>query len=123
MVLSGRGKGEGIEGGRGKGIGGIKGKGLCLVLRVSGMYDDEDKGVGSWYLLSKLEERWVKGGDISEWYYWGWEIECYFKLVKSGGVEVEWWLEESGEGYFKGLLIGCEGCRVVWGIMEGCDKE
>jgi hypothetical protein len=45
------------------------------------------------------------GSPIALWYYYRWRIESYFKLLKSGGQEIEHWQQESGLAILKRLLV------------------
>jgi hypothetical protein len=38
---------------------------------------------------------------LALWYYWRWQIECFFKLLKTQGLHLEDWQQESG------LAIAC----------------
>lgn len=123
VVLTRSAKPQAIDPATGKRIAPIKGKPLSLLLTVSRIYDDQDKRLATWYLLSNLQETSVKGADISQWYYWRWQIESYFKLLKSAGLQLESWLQQSGDAYFKRLLIASQACTLVWRIMQASDKQ
>lgn len=69
-----------------------------------------------WYLLTNVEE--VDMGTIALWYYWRWSIESFFKLLKSAGMQLESWQQESGKAIARRLLIACMACVFVWQLAE-----
>jgi hypothetical protein len=85
-----------------------------IISRVIGL---DGKLLAEWYLLSNLEQQ-VAGEQLALWYYWRWRIESYFKLLKTGGHQLENWQQESGEAVFKRLLIASQACALVWRIMR-----
>jgi hypothetical protein len=85
-----------------------------IISRVIGL---DGKLLAEWYLLSNLKQQ-VAGEQLALWYYWRWHIESYFKLLKTGGHQLENWQQESGEAVFKRLLIASQACAVVWRIMR-----
>ena len=56
------------------------------------------------------------------WYYWRWEIESFFKLLKSGGKQLEHWQQESGAAVLKRLLVASMACAVVWSLQRNEDE-
>lgn len=66
----------------GKRVSPIKSKPTSLLLIVSRIYDKQDKLLVTWYLLTNMQDDEVHAGDMSQWYYWRWQIESYFKLLK-----------------------------------------
>jgi hypothetical protein len=60
----------------------------------------------------------VDMGTIALWYYWRWSIESFFKLLKSAGMQVESWQQESGKAIARRLLIACMACVFVWELAE-----
>lgn len=93
-------------------------KGVPIKLRfvVSQVQDQQGNIVAWWYLLTNINE--VSAGEIALWYYWRWSIETFFKLLKSAGMQLEAWQQESGEAIARRLLIACMACVFVWEIAE-----
>ena len=51
---------------------------------------------------------------IATWYYWRWQIETFHKLLKSSGLQLEQWQQESASAVSKRLVVACMACVVVW---------
>ena len=69
---------------------------------------------------------YISAERIALWYYWCWQIESFFKLLKSGGQQLEHWQQESGEAILKGFDGVCGGLELaarrefgVGGISKG----
>ena len=45
-----------------------------------------------------------------------WDIECFFKLLKKAGHDLESWQQETGLAIAKRLLVVSMACVVVWEI-------
>ena len=54
-----------------------------------------------WYLLTNVPVD-VSAETVALWDYWRWEIESFFKLMKSGGQQLEHWQQESGWAVLNG---------------------
>jgi hypothetical protein len=78
---------------------------------VSKIQDENGKILAWWYLLTNVETKCMSV--IAEWYYWRWSIESFFKLLKSAGMQLESWQQESGEAIARRLIIAC---IMVWKI-------
>jgi IS4 transposase len=66
----------------------VPGEPLSLLV-VSKVIDPETgQELACWYLLSNTSSD-VSSAMIALWYYYRWRIENYFKLLKSGGQEME----------------------------------
>ncbi len=68
-------------------------------------------------LISNLADE-VKAETISQFYYWRWSIESFFKLMKSGGHQLEQWQQESAEAIGKRLLLAAMASVTTWQIMR-----
>jgi len=95
----------------------IPGEPLGLRLVVSRLYDLQGKLVAEWYLLSALPET-VSDAQIALWYYFRWQIESFFKLLKQAGHQLESWEQESGRAIFKRLLVATHACLLVWRLAR-----
>ena len=60
---------------------------------------------------------------IGLWYYYRWNIETYFKLLKSSGFNLEKWQQETSQAIFKRLLIASYACLLVWQIEHSNHKN
>ncbi|WP_188883505.1 transposase, partial [Alicyclobacillus cellulosilyticus] len=82
----------------------IKGEAVPCHFIVSKIQNKEGKIVAWWYLLSNVE---VDSTTLTLWYYWRWSIETFFKLLKSAGMHLESWQQETGEAIARRLLVAC----------------
>jgi IS4 transposase len=74
----------------------IKGEPIVAHLVVSRITDANGKLLAEWYLLSNAP---VTAQTLATWYYWRWQIECFFKLLKQQGLQLEDWQQESGASH------------------------
>jgi hypothetical protein len=91
----------------------IPGPPLTLRLVISRVCNVRGETVAVWYLLTNVSAL-IAAMQVALWYYWRWRIESYFKLLKSGGQQLEHWLQESGEAIAKRLLVASMACVLVW---------
>ncbi len=91
------------------------GKALPLRLVVSEVRDAGGAVLAVWLLLSNVPAA-VSAGTLALWYYWRWQIESYFKLLKSAGLHLEHWQQESGLATAKRLLVAAMACVLVWRV-------
>ncbi|GHT46744.1 hypothetical protein FACS189454_08350 [Planctomycetales bacterium] len=91
----------------------VPGEPLTLRLVIAKVIDPvSQKELACWYLLTNVGED-VAASTVALWYYHRWRIESYFKLLKSGGQELEHWQQESGLAVLKRLLVVSTGAAVV----------
>lgn len=95
----------------------IPGEPLAARLVVSRVYDQRGKLVAEWYLLTTVPET-VSDAQVALWYYFRWQIESFFKLLKQAGHHVEQWAQESGCATFKRILIATCACIQVWRLAR-----
>ncbi len=93
----------------------IKGEAVKCRLIVSRV-EKEGKVLAWWYLVTNVKE--VCMADIALWYYWRWSIESFFKLLKSAGMQLESWQQETGKAIARRLLVACMACVYVWQLAE-----
>ncbi|MDO9169661.1 MAG: hypothetical protein Q7U18_11340 [Methylobacter sp.] len=55
--------------------------------------------------------------------YLQWGIECFFKLLKKAGHDLESWQQETGLAIAKRLLVISMACVVVWEIAAAKGEE
>ncbi len=87
-------------------------------LVVSRVLSEDGKVLAEWLLLTD-----VNASTIALWYYWRWQIECFFKLVKSAGHHLESWQQESALAIAKRLLVASQACVTVWAIAADNSPE
>jgi len=74
-----------------------------------------------WLLLTNVVK--VDAATIALWYYWRWQIECFFKLVKSAAHRLESCQQESAPAIAKRLLVASMACVTVWAIAADKSRE
>src|SRR5439155_3194923 len=94
----------------------VKGPPLRVRLIVVQVRDSEGKLLAEWLLLTNVWD--VPALQIALWYYWRWRIESFHKLLKSAGLEVEEWQQETAAAIAKRLLVGCMACVTVWALQR-----
>lgn len=99
----------------GKRLKASKGKPLNLRFVSARLEDSKGELISSWYLLSNTE---INAERLTTYYYYRWQIESYFKLLKGAGHHMEDWLQQSGEAFFKRALIVAQSCILVWLLMH-----
>lgn len=73
--------------------------------------------LAEWLLLTNLPAS-VPAERVALWYYFRWEIESFFKLLKGAGHQLESWLQETAHAIAKRLLIVAQACAVVWRLLR-----
>jgi Transposase DDE domain len=94
----------------------IHGEPFSANLVVSRVVDAEGRLVAEWYLLTNVFT--VSAQTVATWYYWRWQIECFFKLLKQQGLQLEDWQQESGLAIAKRLLVATQACVLVWELQQ-----
>ena len=94
-----------------------KGPPLPLRLVVSELRRADGTVVARWLLLSNVPAE-VSAATLALWYYWRWQIESFFKLLKGAGQQVEQWQQETGERILKRLLVASMACVLVWHLAR-----
>jgi Transposase DDE domain len=103
----------------------VKGKkyeraGRPLSLRFIAVQLRDERGqmiLAEWLLLTNLPAELGTAELLARCYYWRWRIESFFKLLKSHGLELEQWLQETGRAIARRLLIAAMACVVVWKLQ------
>jgi len=95
----------------------IRGVPLSLRLVVSRVFDKDRRLLAEWYLLTNAPES-VEDTTVALWYYWRWQIESYFKLLKSAGLQLEEWQQATAERILRRLLIAGMACTTVWQLAR-----
>lgn len=90
-------------------------------LVVSRILSEADEVLAEWLIVTNVAV--VDAATIALWYYWRWQIECFFKLVKSAGHHLESWQQESALAIAKRLLVASMACVTVWAIAADNSTE
>ena len=101
----------------------VQGRPLKIRLVVTRLIDDQGYVVAQWTLLTNVLDATVDAHQIARWYYWRWQIESYFKLLKSHGQELEQWQQQSGESIARRILVASMACAVVFNLQGDDSKE
>lgn len=108
--------------GSGKRIAPQPGEPLALRLVVSHIYNKDKQLVAEWFLLSNVDKK-IEAQQIALWYYFRWQIETFFKLLKSAGHHLERWQQETARAIFLRLLIVSQACTIVWQLANTKDQS
>ncbi|MGV8894627.1 MAG: hypothetical protein ACOH2K_17135 [Burkholderiaceae bacterium] len=65
----------------------------------------------------------VADAQLALWYYWRWEIESFFKLLKGAGHQLESWEQETARATFNRILIATQSCVMAWGLMRAHGED
>jgi hypothetical protein len=95
----------------------IPGEPLPLRLIISEVRSLQGELLATWFLFSNAPED-VDAATLALWYYWRWNIEEFFKLLKSAGVQAEHWQQDSAAAIARRLLVACMACIVVWRLAR-----
>lgn len=99
----------------GKRVKPVSGKALKLRFIGARLEDKQGNLLCSWYLLSNTN---ISAEKLTTYYYYRWQIESYFKLLKGAGHHMEDWLEQTGEAFFKRALVAAQSCVMIWHLMR-----
>lgn len=108
--------------GNGQRVKAVAGEPLAVRLVVSNIINDEGDVVAQWYLLSNVAAQ-VEDAQLALWYYWRWEIESFFKLLKGAGHQLESWAQETARATFNRILIATQACVMAWGLMRAPGED
>ena len=94
------------------------GEPLEVRLVAARVVDSEGYILAEWTLLTNVNSEAADASQVALWYYWRWRIESFFKLLKSHGLQVEHWQQESGEAIARRLLVAAMAGVVVWNLQR-----
>lgn len=100
----------------------VKGKAIELRLVVAQVRSAFGRVLAQWLLWSNLGDE-VAAETLALWYYWRWQIESFYKLLKRGGQHLEQWQQESAEAIARRLLIAAQACVIVWALAHSEEGE
>jgi hypothetical protein len=90
---------------------------LELRLVIAEVRDAAGQVLAVWYLLTNVPAE-VEAATVALWYYYRWRIETYFKLLKSAGMNLESWQQESAAAIARRLLVASMACVTVWRLAR-----
>lgn len=94
----------------------LPGPPLTLRFVLAQVRDEHDAVLAEWLLFTNVGAE-VSAAVVAQWYYWRWRIESFFKLLKSAGMHVEEWQQETAPAIARRLLIAAMSCLTVWHLM------
>lgn len=94
---------------------------LPVRLVVSRILNADGDVVAQWHLLSNVDDH-VDAATLALWYYFRWQIESFFKLLKAAGHQLESWQQETARATFNRILIATQACVMAWRLMHGQDQ-
>jgi hypothetical protein len=100
----------------------VPGPPLPLRLVLAEVRGDAGQVLAVWRLLTNLPAE-VDDATVALWYYWRWSIEKYFKLLKSAGMNVEQWQQESAHAITARLLVAGMACVTVWRLARSSHPQ
>jgi hypothetical protein len=95
----------------------VPGRPLPLRFAVAEVRSDSGKTLAVWLLLSNAPRSRIATDHLARCYYWRWRIESFFKLLKSHGMHLEQWRQQSGPAIARRLLVAAMACVVVWQLQ------
>lgn len=95
----------------------VPGSPLVMRLILTRVEDTHGKLLADWLLLSNVPAEWADAAHLARCYYWRWRIETYFKLLKSHGLQLEDWRQETGAALARRLLVASMACVTVWQLL------
>jgi len=106
----------------GKRVAPVAGAPLALRLVVSRICDARGQLLAQWLLLSNVSDE-VDAATLTRWYYYRWQIESMFKLLKSAGQQVEDWLQDDALAIAKRLVVASCACVLVWQLAAATSPQ
>ena len=100
----------------------VPGRPLPLRLIVSDLRDPEGRVRAHWLLLTNLPAA-VSAETGAHWYYFRWQIESYFRLMKQAGQQVESWQQEDGQAVARRLLVASMAAVLAWRLARSQDPR
>ena len=107
---------------KGKRVAPVAGVPLALRLVVSRIHNKQGKLLAQWLLLTNVPNE-VDAATIARWYYYRWQIESMFKLLKSAGQQVEDWLQDDALAIAKRLAVASCACVLVWQLAADTSPQ
>lgn len=106
----------------GKRVAPVAGAPLALRLVVSRIHDAQGQLLAQWLLLTNVPDT-VDDQTIARWYYYRWQIESMFKLLKGAGQQIEDWLQDDAQAVAKRLVVASCACVLVWQLAAATSPQ
>jgi hypothetical protein len=106
----------------GKRVAPVAGVPLALRLVVSRVHDAKGNLLAQWLLLTNVPGT-VDEQTIARWYYYRWQIESMFKLLKGAGQQMEDWLQDDAQAVAKRLVVASCACVLVWQLAAATSPK
>jgi hypothetical protein len=100
----------------------VAGRALPLRFVISRVCNQQGEVLATWLLLTNVPADHASAETIAHWYHWRWQIESFFKLLKSHGHQIEHWQQQSAEAIFRRLLVAAMACVCVWNLQCRTDE-
>jgi len=105
----------------------VPGAARALRLVIRRIAEQDGTLVAEWLVWTNVpggeQPAGVPDTQIAQWYYWRWQIESVFKLLKSAGHHVEHWQQETAEAIATRLLGATMACVVGWQLAGSEEPE
>jgi hypothetical protein len=95
--------------------------GQAMTLRlISSRIDEQETQelVSEWFLLTNTPPSLLGAERAALCYYFRWNIETYFKQMKSAGLEMEHWQQQTGHAVMMRLLVAAMALVTVWQLQQ-----
>jgi transposase len=100
------------------------GQSITLRLIVSRIREQETREIVSeWYLLTNTDSSLLPASLTALCYYRRWNIETYFKQMKSAGLEMEHWQQTTGSAIMIRLLVASMALILIWQLQRLATPE
>ncbi len=106
----------------GKRVAPVAGVPLALRLVVSRIHDAQGQMLAQWLLLTNVPDS-VDDQTIARWYYYRWQIESMFNLLKGAGQQIEDWLQDDAQAVAKRLVVASCACVLVWQLAAATSPK
>ena len=90
-------------------------------LVMSLVTDEKGNELARWYLLSNVFD--VDATEVAMWYCHRWNIESWFKLLKTNGHQLEKWQQTTGELILKRLIVASVATTLVFKLYSDKSEE
>jgi hypothetical protein len=95
---------------------------LPLRLVISEVRAADGRLLAVWRLLTNAPAD-VDAATIALWYYWRWSIESFFKLLKTAGLQLEQWQQQTASALARRLLVACMACVLAWQLARSREPQ
>ena len=90
---------------------------------ISRVVDKQGKILATWMLVTNVDKAIADAKTIAKWYYYRWNIESYFKLLKTTGFNLERWQQEKPLALFKRLIVVAYAVVIVFKLANSDDEN